>query len=65
MKKPDRPENHWVSAYTIFMQCPKRKVAKANKVTPLPDSGGGLENRLSATSGASDTFDWQAIENPN
>ena len=29
----------------FFCKCPRRKVAKANKVTPLPDSGGGLENR--------------------
>ena len=28
----------------FFCKCPERKVAKANKVTPVPDSGGGLEN---------------------
>jgi hypothetical protein len=33
----------------FFCKCPRRKVAKANKITPLPDSGGGLENRRSAT----------------
>ena len=29
----------------FFYKCLKREVAEANKVTPVPDSGGGLENR--------------------
>jgi len=27
LKKPDSSESRWVSAYTIFMQCPKQKAA--------------------------------------
>jgi hypothetical protein len=27
LKRPDRSENRWVSAYTIFMRCPKQKAA--------------------------------------
>jgi hypothetical protein len=27
LRRPDRSENRWVSAYTIFMRCPKQKAA--------------------------------------
>ena len=29
MKKPDGPENRWVSAYTIFVRCPEQKARKS------------------------------------
>ena len=47
----------------FFCKCPRRKVAKANKITPLPDSGGGLENRRSATLNKTEVCRYNGVRN--
>src|SRR6267142_615827 len=45
LKNPDRPRSHRVLLTRFLCSVLSRRPQVANKVTPFPDSDGGLENR--------------------
>src|SRR5882672_8170188 len=46
LKNPDRPRSHRVLLTRFLCSVLSRRPQIANRVTPFPDSDGGLENRL-------------------